>query len=49
MRILQDAIERLLAGRGSLPLDSATESVVPTAKPLSLQDFQKDALFLWYL
>eukprot|EP00439_Symbiodinium_sp_Y106_P077221 s29_g16.t1 len=48
MRILQDAIERLLAGRGSLPLDSATESVVPTAKPLSLQDFQKDALFLWY-
>ena len=48
MRILQDAIERLLGGRGSVPLDSATESVVPTAKPLPLQDFQKEALFVWY-
>lgn len=48
IRILQDAVQRLLVGRGSLPLDAATESVVPTAKPLLLQDFQKEDLFLWY-
>ncbi|CAE7240317.1 ANK2 [Symbiodinium sp. KB8] len=48
MPILQKALKRLLSGAGSVPLDPVTESFVRTAKPLPMQDLQKQALFFWY-
>ena len=83
MRNLQDAVKRLLSGRGSVSLDQITEtrwpfgetltfpimvsievpihkntfqgpktttqeSFVRTAKPIPLQEFQVQALFVWY-
>ncbi|CAE7599951.1 BMY1 [Symbiodinium natans] len=48
MRNLQDALKRLLGGRGSVSLDQITESFVRTAKPIPMQEFQVQALFVWY-
>ncbi|CAE7224684.1 mask-1, partial [Symbiodinium natans] len=48
MRILQDALKRLMSSHGSVPLDMVTESAVPTAKPLPMRAFQEQALFVWY-
>ena len=48
MRILQDAVKRMLTSSGSISLDPATEAVVPTAKPRPMRDFQTKALFFWY-
>ncbi|CAE7543781.1 ANKS1A [Symbiodinium sp. CCMP2592] len=48
MRTLQNALKRILSSSGSLSLDFVTESVVQTAKPLLMQDFQVHTLYFWY-
>ncbi|CAE7600309.1 ANK2 [Symbiodinium sp. CCMP2592] len=48
MRILQDAVRRILTSSGSISLDPVTEAVVQTAKPFPMKDFQSQVLFFWY-
>ena len=48
MKVLQDAVRRLLSGRGQLPLDMLTESFIPSAKGIPFEAFQSRALFLLY-
>ena len=49
MRILQDAVQRLLTSRSeSVSLDLLTEALVRPARPLPMQEFQKQPLFFWY-
>ena len=48
MRTLQNALKRILNGSGSVSLDFITESVVQTAKPLPMQEFQVQTLYFWY-
>ncbi|CAE7874840.1 Ankk1, partial [Symbiodinium sp. KB8] len=48
MRTLQSALRHILNSSGSLSLDFVTESVVQTAKPLLMQDFQVHTLYFWY-
>ena len=47
MSVLQEALKQLLVSK-SVPLDIATESGVPGAKPLPLHEFQSASVFLWY-
>ncbi|CAE7216337.1 ANKRD44 [Symbiodinium natans] len=47
-RILQDAVRRLMIGRGSVSLDPITEGVVRSAKPIPMQAFVTEKLFFWY-
>ena len=48
LRVLQEALKHLLSTQGSVSLDFATESFVPSAKSLPLQEFQSRPLFIWY-
>ena len=48
MKVLQEALSRLLTGHGLLPLDVVTESFVPSAKGIPFEAFQSRALFVWY-
>ena len=48
MRILQNALKRILCSSGSLSLDLVTESLVTTATPLLMQGFQVQTLYFWY-
>ncbi|CAE7241492.1 pyx [Symbiodinium sp. CCMP2456] len=48
MRTLQDALQRILNGSGSLSLDFITEALVQTVKPLPMQEFQVQKLYFWY-
>ncbi|CAE7894125.1 Ankk1 [Symbiodinium microadriaticum] len=48
MRTLQDAVKRILNSSGHLSLDVVTESLVQTAKPIPVKDFQMQALYFWY-
>ena len=48
MKVLQDALQRLLNSSGYVPLDWVTEVGVPSAKGISYKDFQSRPLFLWY-
>ena len=48
MQVLQDALRRLLHGKGFVSLDILTEAIVPSAKGIFLKEFQSRPLFLWY-
>ena len=48
MRVLQDALRRLLRTTGSISVDYVTESLVPFAKSIPFREFQSLPLFLWY-
>ena len=48
MRILQNALKRILNGSGSVSLDFITESVVQTARPLPMRELQMKTLYFWY-
>ncbi|CAE7273959.1 Trpa1 [Symbiodinium sp. CCMP2592] len=48
MRTLQGAVRQILKSTGSISLDLLTESLVQTAKPIPLKDFQGQTLFFWY-
>ena len=48
MRTLQNALECMLNSAGSVSLDFITESLVQRAKPLPMQEFQRQTLYLWY-
>ena len=48
MRTLQNALKHILNSAGALSMDFITEGVVPTAKPLRMQEFQVQTLYVWY-
>lgn len=48
IKVLQEALRRLLSTSGAVSLDLITEGQVPNAKAIPFQDFQQEALFLWY-
>ncbi|CAE7549321.1 ANK2 [Symbiodinium microadriaticum] len=48
MRILQLALKRMLNSAGSVSLDFVTESLVQSARPLPMREFQLQTLYLWY-
>ena len=48
LRVLQEALKHLLSTQGSVSLDIASTSFVPSAKSLPFKKFQARALFFWY-
>ena len=48
MPVLQDALQHLLYTSGSVSPDWVTESFVPAARGIPHQEFQRQALFIWY-
>ncbi|CAE7362141.1 ASB3 [Symbiodinium natans] len=48
MRVLQDALRRLLSSEGYVPPEPVTEVSSPTARGVWYQAFQSQPLFIWY-
>ncbi|CAE7886616.1 ANKRD44, partial [Symbiodinium microadriaticum] len=48
MRILQDALQEMIGRLKSVPLDFVTETLVPSAAPLPLEDVKSCSVFVWY-
>ena len=48
MQVLQQAFRLILSTSGFVPLDFMTQSLVKSARPIRFEDFQREALWLWY-
>ncbi|CAE7248991.1 ASB3 [Symbiodinium sp. CCMP2592] len=48
MSVLQDALQEMIGRLKSVPLDFVTETLVPSALPLPMEDFQSCSVFVWY-
>jgi len=48
MRVLQNALKYILTDLQKIPLDIVSESLVPSARPLSTSALRSNPLFLWY-